>query len=146
MLDLSHGIVEMSENSNEDWTPCEGGEISGMVIHLKQLRRKVAIQRGITATVCVLSLITVGTVYWNQQSNTVPLSHQAALELLPEYQAGRLDQATTARMEEHLAHCKACRDKLEQMNGEESLLEPDSPIKTVGFRSGLRDSLIASAH
>ena len=135
----------MSENSNENWTPCDGGEITGMVVRLKQLHRKVAIQRGVTATVCVLALITVGTVYWNQQSNSGPLSHQAALELLLDYQAGRLDQDTSKRMDEHLAHCKACRDKLEQMNDEESLLEPDSPIRTVGDHSGRRDSLIASA-
>ena len=134
----------MSESSNQNWTPCEGGEISGMVDRLKQIRRKVVIQRAVTGTVCVVALITVGTVYWNQQNQLPPLSHRAALELLPEYHAGRLDAETAARLKAHLAHCESCRVKLQKMNGEESHLETGSSCDVVSRYPIPADSLIVS--
>jgi hypothetical protein len=134
----------MPEHPDQNWTPCEGGEISEMVIRLKQIRRKVAIQKTVTATVCVLALITVGTVYWNQHADLPPLSHRAALELLPEYHAGRLDAETAARMKAHLAHCESCRVKLRELGGEESLLETDTSCDVVGQQPIPTDSLIVS--
>jgi hypothetical protein len=115
-----------------------------MVGRLKQIRRKVAIQRMVTATVCVLALITIGTVYWNQHADFPPLSHRAALELLPEYHAGRLNAETAARMKAHLAHCESCRVKLRELNGEESRLDADSSCDVVGQLPIPTDSLIVS--
>ncbi|HUG18296.1 MAG TPA: zf-HC2 domain-containing protein [Planctomycetaceae bacterium] len=136
----------MPEHPDQNWTPCEGGEISEMVIRLKQIRRKVAIQKTVTATVCVLALITVGTVFWNQQHDLPPLSHQTALELLPEYHAGRLDAETAARMKTHLAHCESCRVKLRELNGEESRLDVGSSCDVVSRQPIPADSLFVSLH
>jgi hypothetical protein len=135
----------MPETSQDNWTPCERGEVSGMVDRLQRIRRRVLLQRAVTATVCVLGLITVGTVYWGQDESVTPLSHREALRLLSEYHVGRLDADTTARMKAHLARCESCRVRLRELNGEEVHRIDETSCRVAARESVSADGLLAAA-
>ncbi len=112
---------------NENWTACPAGTFKKVrddhVVASRQRAiwpyvKGVSLIAVIAVTLFGLSLLGERHPTPSGSPSPVTLSCEEAARLLPEYIAGELDVATSARMDAHIAVCPRCRQLYHQMRQE----------------------------
>ena len=112
--------MSLNDEHHNEWQACPPGEVGRLVHRLQDRHRALATQRRMVAA--VLLLMTACTGYYfvgvlpNAEPNYGGIVCSRLHELAPQYMAKTLNADTSGRIQLHLAHCKSCRDKLNEMS------------------------------
>lgn len=116
-------------DSRGEWTPCERGELRGLVAGLRRRRERRA-WRG-TAIAGLLLAVSASALFWavpSEQAAGARISCREVHNLAGEFAAGRLEEDKSAQIRRHLEHCRPCRKWIEQQEqGDAAVLEPPVP-------------------
>ena len=104
----------MSLKGEAGWQPCTDGELSATIQRVRGKRRQAHRFRLAASVGVGTFLVLVASTYFYTPKTFQEECRQIS-GLLVKYAAGDLDPRSSRRVEEHLARCGKCQQKLEQI-------------------------------
>ncbi len=114
--------MNTDSNNQDQWNPCDQGEIGKLVQHLKDRRRTQVLQRN--ATVALLLMMVGFSGYFVFSGGGLGDAGHGGIvctdvmRQADEFIANSLDAQTNDNIREHIVHCDACRIQIEKMRAE----------------------------
>lgn len=127
------------QDLNDEWQVCLPGTLASAVRHIQSNGRRKP-NRIVRATFVTVSLCALGIGFNSVQLNrasvikTIPVQTLACgevAEMLPAYMQARLETTLIWRVDEHLASCPDCRERVEQMLHRRPASKPASKLSQI---------------
>ena len=107
--------------SNDGWSPCPKGTLTGLSITLKRREQIQRLQRVSSLVAMLLVAIAAGTWFANRSSD-VPMENNfggitctEVRDSLPQMVSGKADESLIAKITAHLAECPHCAELARKM-------------------------------
>lgn len=104
----------MLPKDDADWTPCSGGALSATIKRIRSKRRQANMLRFGANGLAGALVLFAASFYFSLDSADLEC-HQVG-GLLARYVAGDLDRDSRQFVEQHLAGCEECREKLRELS------------------------------
>ena len=108
-----------AEGQDAQWEACRPGEIGGVVQRLQARRRARTVQQGAGIAAILLVVVVSGFYSLGLLPGTdvvgSEITHAEVLRNAENYIAGLLNGETEAKIRQHLAECRHCREQIEEM-------------------------------
>jgi hypothetical protein len=111
--------MDVTDKTQEDWTPCRQGDVSNLIHALKSRRQAKKVQRRLAVTGALMAVAAVGYYFAGlRPTDRFDYGGIACSEVAQSAQkfvSGDLDDETQQKIEEHLAHCPHCRKLVDDL-------------------------------
>lgn len=126
-----------SDNKTQhEWPACPPGEVSRLASRLQGHRRAAARRQRIVAGLLVLLMAFSGYYFVGVLPQAKPnfggIACSEVHDLMPQYLAQQLDAATSAHIDEHLQHCRKCRQEKEKLSAGSAPLSDAGNLPSTG--------------
>ena len=112
-------------NSNDGWSPCPEGTLTGLAVTLKRRQRIQRLQRISSLVALLVVAIAAGTWFANRSSDGSMESNYGGItctdvqKALPQMMSGNAEESLITRINAHLAKCPQCAEMARRMKEHE---------------------------
>ena len=111
--------MNSNKNDQDKWTACPQGEIGQLAKQLKSRRHTQIVQRNAALLVLLIMVVSAGYFFVDNRSPSDPnfggIACSEVQQHASEFVDKKLDPKMESKIQQHLAHCPACRERLEQL-------------------------------